>query len=105
MLNVLNELQQEAEEARRMAEKVFKMIPIFSGEKAHKVEEWLQKVAVCETLLPGGNQVSEAQKVAHLKLRMEKTAFAWANTLPTASTASLEAFKGAIRARFISEAD
>ena len=49
--------------------------------------------------------MSEAQKVAHLKLRMEKTAFAWANTLPTASTASLEAFKGAIRARFISEAD
>ena len=46
MLNVVNELQQEAEEARRMAEKVFKMIPIFSGEKAHKVGEWLQKEAV-----------------------------------------------------------
>ena len=66
MLNVFNKLEQEVQEAREMAEKVFKMVPMFSGEKAHEVEEWLQKVTVCETLLPGGNCVTEAQKVAHL---------------------------------------
>ena len=105
MLDILNELEQEAQEAREMAEKVFKMVPMFLGEKAHKVEEWLQKVTVCETLLPGGDHVTEAQKVAHLKLRMERMAFAWANMLPAASMASLQAFKDAICARFVLEAD
>ena len=55
------------------------------------------------TLVP--NTVTDAQQVASLRLRMEKTAFAWAQTTTTEQRATVAAFRNAIHARFISAAD
>ena len=83
-------------EEDKMADRAFKQIPMFSGEKSNEVEEWLEKVDLAMTLVP--NTVTDAQRVASLRLRMEKTAFAWAQTTTTEQRATVAAFRNTIHA-------
>ena len=100
----MDEIQQGInEEITRMAASIFKQIPIFTGEKPGEVEEWLETVNVVTELID--NAVTKAQRVAHLRLRMSRTAAKWASTTTPQQRATLAAFIAAIRARFITEAD
>ena len=91
----MDEIQQGInEEITRMAASIFKQIPIFTGEKPGEVEEWLETVNVVTELID--NAVTEAQRVAHLHLRMSRTAAKWASMTTPQQRATLAAFIAAI---------
>ena len=90
--------------------KNLKELPFFSGEKGYDTEEWIAKAKLALQLL--SNDVGEPAQVIMLQLKLEKTAFLWAqNQVPDQEGtdrpvfSSVDNFFVRLRNRFITEGD